>query len=255
LTIISTIENPIVPFQNKIHYTVQKLIESIHPDFYLTKPILSGSFLIKLLIDPKAYFSDYDFYFESQEKYNEAKTMLLETHPLVYSNLNCHTFDLNNSGLHLQIISTYFGDPSSIIANHDIENSKLSYQGTSLFFTKKFLEVWIEGKLSLDTFQVENLKTPKAKYFSFLSTLSRIKKYLTRYNLELDQKTISMLFEVKNHFKENKDLYKEFKKTTNSIALPYGSFKGELDSYHSVILFLDSLLEPNVLHFPEPIEF
>lgn len=255
MIITSTIENPIVPFQNKIHLAVQKLVKSAHPDFYSTRPILSGSYLIKLLVAPQAYFSDYDFYFESQEKYNQAKTMLLERNSLVYSNTNCDTFALPQSNLHLQIINTYFGTPTEIISKHDIENVKVAYQNDSLFFTKKFLQLWIEGKLSLDTFQIDDLKTPKTKYLSFVSTLFRIKKYIDRYDLELDEKTISMLFDLKKHFNQNIATYSNFKTLSSQDNVSYHSPEFQLSDYESVDFLLNTLINFSTPEFPEPIEF
>lgn len=255
MIITSTIENPIVPFQNKIHLAVQNLMESAHPDFYSTRPILSGSYLIKLLVAPQAYFSDYDFYFESQEKYNQAKTMLLERNSLVYSNTNCDTFALSQSNFHLQIINTYFGTPAEIISKHDIENVKVAYQNNSLFFTKNFLQLWIEGKLSLDTFQINDLKNPRTKYLSFVSTLSRIKKYVDRYNLELDEKTISMLFDLKNHLNQNIAIYNNFEKITSQNNTSYHSPGFQLSDYESVNYLLNTLINSSTPEFPEPIEF
>ena len=255
MTIISTIENPIVPFQNKIHHAVHNVMKLAHPDLHLTKPILSGSYLIKLFVAPESHFSDYDFYFESQEKYDQAKTMLLENNSLVYSNLNCDTFALNKSDLHFQIINTYFGTPSEIISKHDIENAKVAYQNDSLFFTQNFLQLWIEGQLSLSTFQVDHLKTPKDKYLSFISTLSRIKKYVDRYGLELDEKTISMLFDFKKHFNQNIAIYSKIEKYYFQTDLPSHSPQEELTNYNSATSLLNLLITPSLPDFPEPIEF
>ena len=58
------------PYHDKISSSVNNLINSIHPEFKTTSPILSGSYLITLAIAPSADFNDYDFYFNSKRDFN-----------------------------------------------------------------------------------------------------------------------------------------------------------------------------------------
>ena len=68
--------SPKLLHQHLINNKVQALLREVHPDFVYTNPILSGSYLIKLVVSPTSDYNDYDFYFETQEDFNNALDLL-----------------------------------------------------------------------------------------------------------------------------------------------------------------------------------
>lgn len=275
MIITSTMDSPVVPFQTKIDTKIKTLLNDIHPEFHTLSPILSGSFLISLFVAPNSYYSDYDFYFDCKENYLKAKDMLSQKYPLAHSNKNCLTFNLTNS-LQLQIISTYFGTAAEIISQHDIENAKAAYQNESLFFTKTFLKSWIAGELELASFQEKSPQDYNYNFYSYCSTINRIRKYSKRYSLELSDSTIAMLKELKVKLLKNESKYSEIKSSlilsrdrdywTGEEHVTQEEILIQDKTFPNLILGINTLLGINEtstpptpfssrVYSPEPIEF
>lgn len=265
MIITSTANSPKVPFQGKIDKKIKSLLDSIHPNFHETNPILSGSYLVNLLVAPTAHYSDYDFYFETNEYYLNAKNILSKKYPEIHSNTNCVTYNLEESSTQLQIINTYFGTPADIILQHDLENSKVAYQKESLYFTKKFLESWIAGEVELSSWQEKSPTDYEYNFYSYCSTLTRIKKYSKRYNLYLSENTLSMLTDLKSNLISNYIHYKRFNnfRTSSSERDYWTGEEKTIQNYSTLISTINKFLFSEKIDNdfdsneppPHPIEF
>lgn len=261
-TLTSNALNSVIPYQLKIDAKINKLIDTISPEFKHCNPILSGSYLIHLVVSPETEYSDYDFYFSSQEDFNKAYDVLSKTYTLKFKNKNCVTFASDFDNKEIQIINTYFGSPSEIIAQHDLHNSKIAYSNETLYYTKEFLIAWSSGEIDIDTFQIKDVYSDALKFSSYASTVGRIKKYAQRYSLSLSSKTILSLSSLLKQLKETDDFKDEILIFQDSAYISIKDVK--ITNKQSLILVTSSLINQNSFLdensfdeslIPEPIEF
>ena len=198
---------PKIPYQSKIINKIDKIYNLIHPDFKETKPILSGSFLIKLLVSPDADFGDYDFYFENKENLNNAKALLKEFKTKKISK-NAFNYNIKNFDQPIQIISRNIGKPEQILKKHDFANSMICYQDGNIFYHKDFLICWKQKKLLIKNWQLPKEDTSFKWFYKVIVILNRINKYTTRYNLKLSNATLFELSSIRQHILNNESFQK-----------------------------------------------
>lgn len=207
---ISTKEKPIFPYQKKIIDNVNSMLMSIHPEFKSLNPILSGTYLINLVVSPLAEYSDYDFYFQDAESYEKADILLSACAASRYASKNCISFRMGNNSKQIQIIRSYYGSPGEIILNHDLVNSQIAFLNDNIYFTTGFIKSWMHDALELNHFQIVQTMSAEQKLLKYSSTVFRLKKYLTRYNLNVSENTQTHLSALKieliEKYSKNKDL-------------------------------------------------
>lgn len=209
-------DQPKIPYQSKIINKIDKIYDIIHPEFKKTKPILSGSFLIKLLVSPDAPFGDYDFYFQNEENLNYAKSILkkFETRK---NSINAFNYNIEGIDQPIQIISKNIGKPEQILKKHDFANSMVSYQDGNIFYDKDFVICWKEKKLLVKNWQLPKEDNSFKWFYKFIAILNRINKYTTRYNLKISDATLFELSRIKNHVSNNES-FQKFVLTTDDNA-------------------------------------
>ena len=228
MIIISTEENKIIPYQNKINSILNKLINKISPDFHTTNPIISGSYLLNLIITQNSDYSDYDFYFENFSDFNAANNILRKNNlEIIFQNSNCISYKSNFDDKPIQLIKSKAGSPQEIITSHDFHNCSIAYQNNKLFFTKKFVQAWSENELDLSSFQEDLCETNNYQqvFNSILSTVIRMDKYAKRYNLNFSSNTIEKLTKMQNYLQDNED-YLDVNKTIHlemNLFAPYNA--------------------------------
>lgn len=207
---ISTKENPIFPYQKKIIDNVNSMLMGIDPGFKDLNPILSGTYLINLVVSPLADYSDYDFYFQDAESYAKADELLSACAASRYASKNCTSFRMSNNPKQIQIIRSYHGSPGEIILSHDLVNAQIAFLNDCIYFTTGFIKSWMYDTLELNNFQIVDTMSPEQKLLKYSSTVFRLKKYLTRYNLSISENTrthlIALKIELKKNYSNNKDL-------------------------------------------------
>lgn len=228
MIIISTEENKIIPYQNKINSILNKLINKISPNFHTTNPIISGSYLLNLIITQNSDYSDYDFYFENSSDFDAANNMLRKNNlEITFQNSNCISYRSNFDDKPIQLIKSKAGSPQEIITSHDFHNCSIAYQNNKLFFTKKFIQAWSENELDLSSFQEDLCETNNYQqvFNSILSTVIRMDKYAKRYNLNFSSNTIEKLTKMQNYLENNED-YLDVNKTIHlemNLFAPYNA--------------------------------
>lgn len=227
MIIVSTEENKIIPYQNKINSILNKLINNISPDFHKTNPIISGSYLLNLIVTQNSDFSDYDFYFENLSDFDAANNILKQNNEILFQNSNCVSYKTDFDDKPIQLIRSKTGSPEDLILSHDFHNCSIAYQNNKLYFTKKFVQAWSANELDLASFQ-ENLcdeNNYQQIFNSILSTVLRIDKYANRYSLTFSSSTIEKLNNMQAYLKDNKN-YSNLNKTIyidSNLFLPYNA--------------------------------
>ena len=226
MIITSTVQNNYIPYQKKINFIINNLLDKISPKFKDTNPILSGSYLLSLIVSQNTPYSDYDFYFQSKSNFVKAANILNETLQILYQNDNCITYQSRFNDKTIQLINSVQGTPQAIITNHDLNNSKIAYQNNQLFFTKDFIKAWANNELDIFSFQIEDYNNSAYKkiFNSSLSTLLRVKKYSHRYNLDLSFSSRKKIEKLMLFFTENKSSFADVSKKLLSFQdLPYSA--------------------------------
>ena len=206
--------NPFIFHQKKITNIINVFLNSVSPDLFKTNPILSGSYILKLMVRPEADFNDYDLYFSNQEDYNKAKDILLNICLDKKESKNCISFSLPDLDKQIQIINT-FSLPSDIIANHDFANSMACWQSGNIFFHLDFFSSWKYNTLIIKNKQFKfddknNYVIDNSWLAKYCILVSRIDKYVKRYNLSLNPESKIILNELHSLLQANKQHFATF---------------------------------------------
>lgn len=197
--------------QKLVNKKINNLLHSIHPEFYTTNPVLSGSYLIKLIVAPDADYNDYDFYFTTEEDYENAVTILNSAYlsPKKTKNSISYTLSPDLAG-QVQLIFRKFDLPENLILEHDFQNCQVAWFKNDLCFTTLFKNAWKDRYLNLSLDQLPDFSEPN-KWLAKLTVLvQRINKYVTRYSLDLGSELKSWLIESKKIYIENINLFSTF---------------------------------------------
>lgn len=195
---ISTLNNMIIPYHHKVISKYIQKLNSIAPGLIDCEPILSGSFAINLVYSPSSEYHDIDFYFASEENYKKAFTLLSKIETPISTD-NADTF-LN---LNCQLIKKYFISPEELIYKHDFVNASVAIHNNNIYTSLDTFKSWSKDELDIRSFQLEGLKSKQEIASKITQILSRVQKYLTRYEFSLSLKSIEILDYVKKYINEN----------------------------------------------------
>tara|TARA_A100001201_G_scaffold143250_2_gene144119 strand:+ start:4459 stop:5337 length:879 start_codon:yes stop_codon:yes gene_type:complete len=185
-------------------------------DFYF-----GGGFAVALMYAPreeennlllcKNYYSDIDLFFKDQQSLNKAIDLLnalRATNKLrkVCETENAITYEfyafLEEAPFpeiyNLQLIKKYIGTPSQILSTFDILNSRIlySHKEDCWYTDANYFNYQSAKKISLTDstplLDVNNTEYPNSIFFQ----LERLSKYIQRYDLELDQKSLMKLIKI-----------------------------------------------------------
>lgn len=197
------LETSELSFHKKVYSNYIKILDSIHPQLKEYKPILSGSAAVKLVIYPNGDFNDLDFYFNSEEHYNNTKEFFL-TNSFAFKTetKNCIVFSNKKEEKDIQLIKTFYGGYKNVITYHDFLNCSLAIENNMLYLNLNALKAWKNKQLKLQNIQCNpscylNSKYNEVEISSVLSyianLMNRIKKYESRYNIKFCNKSIAKL--------------------------------------------------------------
>lgn len=196
---ISTLDNIVIPYHHKVISKYKNKLNSISPDLINSEPILSGSFAINLVYSPFSEYRDIDFYFATEENYKKA-FILLSKIETPTSTDNADTF-LN---LNCQLIKKYFIPPEELIYKHDFVNASVAIHNNNIYTSLDTFKAWSKDELIIRSFQLEGLEINKQKIASKITQiLSRIEKYLHRYELSLSLASLEILKDLKDYIIKN----------------------------------------------------
>lgn len=185
-------------------------------DFYF-----SGGFAVALMYAPrekqnntilsKNYYSDIDLFFKSTEGFNEAIQILetlRQTNKLrkVCETENAITYDLFVFAdeipfpemYTIQLIKKFTGTPAEILSTFDILNSRIlySHKDDCWHYDASYFNYQSAKKISLtDSTPLLDSNNPEYPNSIFFQ-LERVSKYIQRYDLELDQKSLMKLIKI-----------------------------------------------------------
>jgi len=206
-------DNPFIFHQNKISKIITTFINSISPNLLETNPIVSGSYMIKLIVQPEAEFHDYDLYFSNQKDYDQATKILTNVSLDKKESKNCVSFSIPGFDKQIQLINS-FSLPADIIGKHDFANSMVCWQNGNIFFHKDFFSSWKylslliknkQFKFENDSYVINNSWLAK-----YCILVARVDKYVKRYKLSLAPQTRATLIELKTLLEENQDTFSTF---------------------------------------------
>ena len=203
------LETSELSFHKKLLLNYNEILSSIHKDFKLIKPILSGSAAINLVVAPSVEHSDYDFYFNSEEHYNTARQFLFENEfKYKTETKNCIVFQNKKNKKDIQLIKTFYGGITNVLNNHDFINCSIAFEDKTLYVKKEAFECWRDKKLHLQNLQCnpKNYLNPTftdleiSTVLGFIVNLiQRIEKYTNRYELVFSEESIKKLKPFKDY--------------------------------------------------------
>lgn len=197
---ISSPNNLIIPYHNKIISKVQSMFKIIHTDFHTSNPIVSGSYAINLVYSPDSDFNDIDIYFDSEDNFNKAQSLLISNNDF---SLLCETSNAfsykNKNELNVQLIKKFFLPPDQLIYKHDFIVASVAIQNSNVYTTLETFKAWSKSELSFRDYQFDNYKNDlKATFFRLNNIIDRLHKYSNRYSLDISSETFDDLFALYN---------------------------------------------------------
>ena len=151
---ISTLNNKIIPYHEKVISKYQDILSIFPKEFLDTKPILSGSCAISLVFKPDAEYGDYDFYFDTKDAFVKALHILSAKYNYTLETKNAITFIIDN--MKVQLICAFYTSASEVCLKHDFANCGLAIQGTNIFFSKLAINAWANNYLVIQDLQIED---------------------------------------------------------------------------------------------------
>ena len=215
MVIKSTKKNKKIPYHDKVIKKYNTLINSIHPELNNCNPIISGSNAIKLIYVPESTCSDVDIYFETEENFKAAQTLLSNNETFNYETKNAISF---NNGK-VQLIKKFFLPPQQLILTHDLINVACAISKEGIYTTQKTHYSWYMKELLLQKFQIPEDPSPEEYLIAIDNLINRIKKYLQRYNLSLSNSLKKFLHQQRDLLKTNNEIV--FSYRTNEVHIDY----------------------------------
>lgn len=165
-----------------------------------TNYMISGSFLISLLLDRKDY-SDIDLYFSKYKFYNLAVKKLNNSSnfQLLYKTKYASTYKCFSNNTILQLVKSIKKNTYILANSHDFANCCMAYNSTTnrLYITSQAILAWKTNTLLINKTPCLSKSYPLTYFYNqFYLLASRVFKYLKRYALRLNNKTTLALKEV-----------------------------------------------------------
>ena len=202
---ISSPDNTIIPYHDKIVSKAKKTLEIIHPDFHTSNPIISGSYAINLVYSPESHYNDLDFYFNFEEDFTRAVNLINSNS---FFKVICETSNAisykNDNDLNVQLIKKFFLPPEKLIYKHDFIVASVAIQNEIVYTTLETFKAWSKSELSFRNYQFEDYQDNINKTFIRLNNIvDRLDKYSKRYSLDISSQTFKDLFFIYNKLNSN----------------------------------------------------
>lgn len=192
--------NTKLPHHNKILNKVSILFNALHKDFKDCNPIISGSYAINLIFKPSAPYKDVDFYFESEEDFQRASSLLKETCSFITATNNCEIYEKDD--FQYQLIKREFLPPEKLIFEHDFYNCALAIQKENIYIADICFSLYRDSLIHVNhvrVFEEEDLST-QINLFAIFFT--RLRKYIDRYDFTLSEETKKKLINLSEWVKK-----------------------------------------------------
>ena len=208
---ISSQDNLIIPYHNKIISKCEACLKNIHPDFLNSNPIVSGSYAINLVYSPESFHNDIDIYFASQNDFDLAKSYIETLYPnsKKFQTENAISFSIEENK-EVQLICKFFLPPEELIYKHDFIVSSVAISNSKVYTTLETFKAWSKSELSFRDYQFpESNKDLNKVFIRLFNIINRIDKYSKRYSLDItpstyqDLKSIYNLISSKDYLDEN----------------------------------------------------
>lgn len=239
---ISSPDNLIIPYHNKIISKIQSMLKTIHSEFHISNPIISGSYAINLVYSPDSDFNDIDIYFNSENDFFKAKTLLNSTSDFT---LLCETSNAlsykNKDDLNIQLITKFFLPPEELIYKHDFIVASVAIQNSNVYTTLETFKAWSKSELSFRDYQFENYQNDlKATFLRLNNIIDRLQKYSSRYSLDVSFQTFEDLFAIYNKL-NSQEYFSEFNKKldfkeSENFAFDYYGNKINISLTYKIVL-------------------
>ncbi|MAH45907.1 hypothetical protein CMI37_08750 [Candidatus Pacearchaeota archaeon] len=236
-----------VRYHQKIISKIETELKFLPKSFWKTSPIISGSYAINLLFKPNAEYNDVDFYFENQNKFLRAKKILEKKSLKKIESKNCVVFKTKDRELEIQLIKKEFLPAKQLIYKHDFKNASIAIQDGNIFIDDELFELYNEGFLSIRSTQIVDGMSEAQKLTKIGNLLNRVAKYMARYELILDKKSVSILKKLSVFLKTipTKRKRKTLIKTSIYYDNRHNPNQLNLRSFLEIELFLEELLNEN----------
>lgn len=172
-----------------------------------TNYMISGSFLISLLLNRKDY-SDIDLYFSKYKFYNLAVKKLNNSSnfELLYKTKYASTYKCSSNNTILQLVKSIKKNTYVLANSHDFANCCMAYDSVTnkLYITSQAIKAWKTNTLLINKTPCLSKNYPINYFYNqFYLLASRVFKYLKRYSLVLHAKTRLALKKVLKIYNAN----------------------------------------------------
>jgi hypothetical protein len=248
-------------------------------DFYF-----SGGFAVALLYAPRQsdnnlllsenYYSDIDLFFKDEENLNKAINILeslrftkklrkaCETENAITYAFYAFLEDIPFPQIYnLQLIKKYTGTPNQILSTFDILNSRILYSHKEdLWYSDPlYFNYQSAKKISLTNhtplLDPDNSEYPNSIFFQ----LERLSKYMKRYDLELDQKSLMKLIKIQRQlpnlsFEKNEKVivrgyyssYSKYVSSTFNVWLAFINIFKDNSNWNSIKKYMNGIDEETI---------
>ncbi len=237
------IENPYDESHIEAYDRIRFLFNKINPKLNNKKYILSGGYLVYLMLKnidktENTYAGDIDLFFENEKDFNEFKNELdsinNEAEP-PYETSNAVTYNFLNTDvaidwvasepLKIQIVRSYFGTKDKIAKKFDLQNCQVALDNFgNLTMNKDFENLFFSKEIRLNPERIKDCLKNQGKDYLFV-VAARISKYISRYKLKnINKQTYDLISEIeKKYYKDLNSHYKDIEVHTD--------YSGEMQKY------------------------
>ena len=212
---VFTEENSRLNYHKKIIKKITTTLSPLPKEFWDTKPIVSGSYAVHLLFKPLTAYDDIDIYFETKQDYLRCKQLLdnflLNQIDSATKSIAKNSITYIYSFAKIQLINKVFTTPEKLIYDHDMKNVSLAIQNNEIYIDDEVFNLFYNDKLSIRSTQITDNMSNKTKMIKIANLCNRIKKYISRYELTLDEQSKKIVEELVAFLKSQPH---QLKKTT-----------------------------------------
>ena len=258
---IFNLENSRLNYHQKIIKKIQSNLAFLPESFWKTNPIISGSYAVCLLFKPLASYDDIDFYFETKKDFLACNKILkelnttkasLEAATKIYSAKNSITYVYGF--VKIQLINKAFKPPQELIYDHDLKNVSIAIKGSTIYLDDEVFKLFYDDKISIRSTQVTDDMCDKTKMIKIANLYNRIRKYMSRYDLTLDQHSKEIIEELINFLATHPETLKA-SILVNDMNIYYGFSYNDTQAYKVSILEIEksmmrTITDTFALEFP-----
>ena len=246
-------KNGDLKYHKKIRKKLLCTLDFLPELFWESNPIISGSYAIHLLFKPASVYDDIDIYFSTSKEYLVAQE-ILKSFTSSNESKNSNTFYIQD--LKIQLINKFFATPEDIIYMHDFKNASICITKDSIYIDDELFKLFYDGKLSIRSSQITEEMTILNKLKKIALLFNRVRKYVDRYDLDLDSNSVDLLRDLHTFTKSHsKQTLKKIRVDSNLFYNgTYNPNQNNLRSLYEIVQHMETWLRYVTSDRTEPMD-